>query len=143
MAPTDYYMHTELYAAHVAIVILGANRLGHEAHRFRYADAKTIAADSVDLHEAALQAGERNAVEDSDGLRTPCPLCGERPVPSPYQRKGFKWPEGLRRHLMGFASTEKCLVTNSLHWLMRAAVQAEGKSLGDFDYQGKLGRMSW
>lgn len=51
------------------------------------------------------------------GGRANCPLCGLG-AGSPYQ-EGFALPEGLRRHLVGYGNTHKCLFTETAQILAR------------------------
>lgn len=43
------------------------------------------------------------------GDRSVCPLCGEG-ARGPLPPKGFAWPEGLRRHLLGEHNSQQCRV---------------------------------
>lgn len=54
---------------------------------------------------------------DLFGFRACCPLCG-RGSQSPYQ-EGFAYPEGLRRHLIGFGRTHQCSVMETVMALAR------------------------
>lgn len=48
---------------------------------------------------------------DIFGHRAICPLC--RSEGSSYSERGFKLPEGLRRHLVGFGAAHQCVVTKA------------------------------
>lgn len=49
------------------------------------------------------------------GERGMCPLCGEGS--DSYYEHGFKLPEGLRRHLVGYGNTRQCVFTETAHKL--------------------------
>jgi hypothetical protein len=51
------------------------------------------------------------------GRRAYCPLC-RRGSSSPYE-KGFSYPEGLRRHLVGYGRTHACAVMEAVMELAR------------------------
>lgn len=51
------------------------------------------------------------------GSREKCPLCG-RGANSSYQ-EGFAFPEGMRRHLVGYGSVHQCLFTAAAGHLAR------------------------
>jgi hypothetical protein len=50
-----------------------------------------------------------------DGERGMCPLCGGGS--DSYYEQGFKLPEGLRRHLVGYGRTRQCAFTETAHKL--------------------------
>ena len=54
-------------------------------------------------------------VESWDGERGMCPLCGGGS--DSYYEQGFKLPEGLRRHLVGYGRTRQCVFTETAHKL--------------------------
>jgi hypothetical protein len=47
------------------------------------------------------------------GERAYCPLCGGG-ASGPYIGKGFAWPEGLRRHLLGDYNSHECNVMEAV-----------------------------
>lgn len=54
--------------------------------------------------------------KDSYSPRAYCPLCKQENS-SWYGEEGFTFPEGLRRHLVGFGRTHQCVVTETAHKL--------------------------
>lgn len=54
-------------------------------------------------------------VQGWGGERGMCPLCGEGS--DSYCERGFKLPEGLRRHLVGFGNTHQCVFTETAYKL--------------------------
>lgn len=54
--------------------------------------------------------------KDSYSPRAYCPLCKQKNS-SWYGEEGFTFPEGLRRHLVGFGRTHQCVVTETAHKL--------------------------
>jgi hypothetical protein len=54
-------------------------------------------------------------VQSWGGERGMCPLCGEGS--DSYYEQGFKLPEGLRRHLVGYGRTRQCIFTETAHKL--------------------------
>lgn len=53
--------------------------------------------------------------------RTPCPLCGDI-ANVPYSNAGFKYPEGLRRHLIGFGNTQQCIIIYTIYELGKNSI---------------------
>lgn len=49
-------------------------------------------------------------------VRVPCPLCGRTPYIE-YVNPGFKYPEGLRRHLTGYGNVQQCTVVYTIQEL--------------------------
>src|SRR5690606_21922357 len=44
-------------------------------------------------------------------VRAMCPICGEGA--NSYYEQGFAFPEGLRRHLVGYGRTQQCVFTDA------------------------------
>jgi len=61
--------------------------------------------------------------------RAPCPLCLEGPQsPYPYPREaGFKYEEGLRRHLTGELGAHRCAVLEVAVWVAEAEAEERQK----------------
>jgi hypothetical protein len=95
---------------------------------FTISDAGCI----VDLRDDKLAAILARAEVTTDRAfggerRAPCPLCLEGPQ-SPYaypNEAGFKYPEGLRRHLTGELGAHLCAVVALAQWVAEVAAQAK------------------
>ncbi|TWI06081.1 hypothetical protein IP90_00344 [Luteimonas cucumeris] len=57
------------------------------------------------------------SIDQWSGARAMCPLCGEGA--NSYYEQGFAYPEGLRRHLVGYGNTHQCVFTDTAMMLAR------------------------
>lgn len=62
--------------------------------------------------------------------RARCPLCGEGPQSYYEGRSGFKLPEGLRRHLVGYGRSQECSVFGAARALGRDHYQSMKRQEG-------------
>lgn len=60
--------------------------------------------------EAAINSVSRDEIADRSGV--PCPLCKRGVSSFMLDGNGFKWPEGLRRHLSGTHRAQQCEITS-------------------------------
>ncbi|HEX7803887.1 MAG TPA: hypothetical protein VF471_14145 [Pseudoxanthomonas sp.] len=86
-----------------------------------------IVAESILGHVQPLS----GATSHSSNGRAMCPLCGDGA--NSYYEQGFSFPEGLRRHLVGYGNTHQCVFTDtamklaSNDWKDRFSEEEENK----------------
>ncbi|HEX7891487.1 MAG TPA: hypothetical protein VF522_19200 [Ramlibacter sp.] len=128
--PVERQLRQDLFMARWDIISLAPDQFGDLLRS--YFSCKTRAASrgwEADVVEKIIEWTEplgEDTRPDLFGARANCPLC--RQGAQSYYEQGFAFPEGLRRHLIGYGRTHQCIVMRAVMGLARVHWNGEFSS---------------
>ena len=127
-------LESELDSARLSILELMPGEVRHDLMGYYTTDSRKASTDwAVQVVQVIIERAELlprpNEYFDE---RAMCPLC--RGGSSSRYERGFSFPEGLRRHLVGYGNTRQCVVTKAAfelardHWNRKFSAAEEEES---------------